>query len=869
MNGVAAAVAQQQPLDAPPPASASREELPGATAEPAAQAADADHGENGEADEGSQGDEDEDEVEDDDDADDDNSDSYPWHPIEEDKSHPCDDELTYIQSREEHTALDHAYWEQESFFDLDDPELKPGESGRIDWLVEHFNGTKESPNKQLIMKSPVVRIGGYDWQIKFYPKGNRTEFLSVYLECVSMQKDDFVDRVDFAQPPLPILAGSEPLKQRVSVAAQVSIVMYNPAEPRVYEYRADAHQFHKGMPDFGWKYFSREPRYEFHFRKHAQRQAILRDDRLAFSAYIRVIDDPTGCMWDTGLPNSENVVAATSLRPIDGVSAQIAALMLLFHLRPFRAFLYKSRPEGTTMFVFQLWLDKFLSRRLKRKHLLHCLPPTGGDVVTVLHDLRGCLAEDRTPDVLADFDAVFTSFEPSELPVCSNRVKTSDSASIQEAVRKQPLPTKTPLVLTLELERQRFNKAQRKWEKIENKVHLDDTLVYGNTEYSLYAFVTHAGQLGSNLYTPYIRPGGPGGLWYAYDTNQVKCLTQQAAVATYCGGEPVKTKQKKEDISPFRTSLPATAGPRGIAYLAMYVRHDIADYTFKLPVEEVWAVPDALRRSHRSGKRGGATTAGTKQTCASAKDDVASLVTLATESRQSAPEVLDGTNGADQAPNEPSVEIMDGDDVIMSDAEDGGFSPIPFTGTLDNAVNVQHEPALPSDEKACATSLRNTVFDFFSGEYYEGQVLPSGAFHGDGHLVRTNGDEYVGNFSHRLPSGKGTMVYGASGNTYEGEWLNGQHHGQGRLTELQTGNVFEGGWKDGRRHGSFVLRGTVTDDDKQGCQICYDREMNTAFYDCGHVLACQQCSTLIEVCPVCRKRVIARLELFGVKVSME
>jgi len=45
--------------------------------------------------------------------------------------------------------------------------------------------------------------------------------------------------------------------------------------------------------------------------------------------------------------------------------------------------------------------------------------------------------------------------------------------------------------------------------------------------------------------------------------------------------------------------------------------------------------------------------------------------------------------------------------------------------------------------------------------------------------------------------------------------------------------------------------------------------MNTAFYECGHVVACKECAAQIEDCPVCRKRVLARLELYGVKVSME
>ena len=36
------------------------------------------------------------------------------------------------------------------------------------------------------MKSQIVNIGGYDWQIKFYPKGNDSDYLSIYVECLNV-----------------------------------------------------------------------------------------------------------------------------------------------------------------------------------------------------------------------------------------------------------------------------------------------------------------------------------------------------------------------------------------------------------------------------------------------------------------------------------------------------------------------------------------------------------------------------------------------------------------------------------------------------------------------------------------------------------
>ena len=78
------------------------------------------------------------------------------------------------------------HWERKTFLPLDETEYVAGASGRIEWTINNYNGTKEKPNKELVMKSQIVNIGGYDWQIKFYPKGNDSDYLSIYVECLSV-----------------------------------------------------------------------------------------------------------------------------------------------------------------------------------------------------------------------------------------------------------------------------------------------------------------------------------------------------------------------------------------------------------------------------------------------------------------------------------------------------------------------------------------------------------------------------------------------------------------------------------------------------------------------------------------------------------
>lgn len=40
------------------------------------------------------------------------------------------------------------------------------------------------------------------------------------------------------------------------------------------------------------------------------------------------------------------------------------------------------------------------------------------------------------------------------------------------------------------------------------------------------------------------------------------------------------------------------------------------------------------------------------------------------------------------------------------------------------------------------------------------------------------------------------------------------------------------------------------------CKICYDRDMNTVFYPCGHIVACTACASKLEIeghCPICKE----------------
>lgn len=263
-----------------------------------------------------------------------------WQAIIEDASEAHPDEIDFAIQKGEHSAADTGYWASKTWEELDDPQLVPGDCGRIDWLVDGFNGTQEKPNMDPVMRSQIVNIGGYDWQVKLYPKGYGSNYLSVYVENVSMKREEWASSEPFEKPPFPFSPGTEKLMKRRSVAVQIGVLMFNPDEPRTNHFQRDAHQYHKAYANYGWPRFSNEPRHLFHFRKHGERKAILRNDKLGFSAYIRIVHDPTGSMWEHSEKSLLNTLATTGLSPLTkghrNMCARQAAILPLMHFRAFR-----------------------------------------------------------------------------------------------------------------------------------------------------------------------------------------------------------------------------------------------------------------------------------------------------------------------------------------------------------------------------------------------------------------------------------------------------------------------------------------------------------------------------------------------------
>lgn len=480
------------------------------------------------------------------------------------------------------------HWEKLAFESLDDPEYQPSATGRISWTLKGFHGTPSTPNRETVMRSPSVLIDGYYWNIKVYPRGNEgTPLMSVYIECSTSPDEGLAaDTVGTSQAAETSKTGDRSMSstadnqnmssgnvanalrptlsstndsnitetpqalsskdqaqtiKRWEVPAQLLCVAYNPEEPRVLAYDRSDHRFLEESPDWGWRRFH-GPWNKLHLRERFQRQALLRNDTLCFTAYIRTIKDDTGALfWHaaTGKPqwdHYDRLGLNRLLAGSGGSSAAVSALSTWLHLYPLSVSIddlekgVEDNYRGSSLFdELDHWRHEFMS---SSKDVVHETSfesavemvdwyDTGdceADVVAFWETLRRILsfeatdvktiaeARDFFKDILllkqpdAGKQLQQTQAQGASQVGAVARSQLTEPGSVQEAIDqaltyeiKDDRVWKTfdgynrslaenPAILQVELHRQNYDTTLRKWKKLTHYIKLDDTVVFGSQE---------------------------------------------------------------------------------------------------------------------------------------------------------------------------------------------------------------------------------------------------------------------------------------------------------------------------------------------------------------------------------------------------
>ena len=77
--------------------------------------------------------------------------------------------------------------------------------------------------------------------------------------------------------------------------------------------------------------------------------------------------------------------------------------------------------------------------------------------------------------------------------------------------------------------------------------------------------------------------------------------------------------------------------------------------------------------------------------------------------------------------------------------------------------------------------------------------------HGNGMLLKANGQRYIGSFVNQFEHGFGVLYDGEGATLYTGQWVNGHIHGQGKFRNPTSGIIYEGAFLNNLYHGEGVL----------------------------------------------------------------
>ena len=146
---------------------------------------------------------------------------------EDDATTPDEAELKEIEEAgSEKSALDAEFLEKKFFSDVEDPEQRPVKKIRLSWVIKGVRGTKERPNRARTINSPCAYIDGHYWQLKFFPRGNKSSSLSAYIRCTKKEP-----KADHETPESTFMYFEGPPDANVGEGAEPKSVLKTAATP--------------------------------------------------------------------------------------------------------------------------------------------------------------------------------------------------------------------------------------------------------------------------------------------------------------------------------------------------------------------------------------------------------------------------------------------------------------------------------------------------------------------------------------------------------------------------------------------------------------------------------------------------------------
>lgn len=762
----------------------------------------------------------------------------PYWPF--DRSAPCPDAREIIDARKEFGSMDEP-WKSRTFTALDDPIYQPLGEGVINFTINAYNGTKKRPNMQTKMHSGSVWIGGHLWRIKLMPKGTTAvPYPKVYIENMSIKR---AARQEWPEDELllPVLGPFKRLPMSPQVAAQFSVVAYNPSDPRVFVFKNDSYQFSQDSHDRGWECFTERRWYELHTREYYQPEPLLHHDQLVLKAFIRVIKDPTRSLWlrVADVP-CKTLVDRTGHLPLPPAGSISAVITLLLYLKPFRTILYRlasilqarSSPSSPDTLLLRCLVQLLYNMRRRvdegNARLLAFMRQILNDHGTadfnyskhessssvrvdasqILQGLKKCL--DASTSLLlgnqhrstgeqcltTDHHDLFAQLHPTKIDVDSD---TDLQALLGSRDDIEPASSWK----LFELKRQVYDRSKRCWIKRCTRVTMNATLNLAGTRYTLHGVITHKAHLNSGLYQAYVRSTGPAEMWLTGTGNNTMFVAPSAVTSNMAGsGESYVSPPPKNDVKMgSHIGASKNAQPEEVAYILCYrkcaLEHDTAPAS---PSEETWDVPEWVNSSRTSTPQGTSSVStrrtlvkpGVSGSAATGNAVPSAHTTVTADGRDTAMAV--DLNLDTHEPPGMDVDMSDGnegsedDDDSMKGVNDVVTDNVAIVDSGDTVVTMARESTGAMEEpkdltmKDCPTTIapKEVNTDLVKIDFLSQPWYEGGMRSGKYH-------------------GQGHLIT-LSGDEYIGEFLDGMYDGRGKLATAD-GYKYEGKFAKGLYEG--------------------------------------------------------------------
>ncbi|KKY18596.1 putative math and uch domain containing protein [Diplodia seriata] len=776
------------------------------------------------------------------------------------------------------------YWQRRTFQDLDDPEFTPGPTGRVDWTIPNYNGTRENPNRELLMKSPIVNVGGYDWQIKFYPRGNDSDFLSVW--------------DSFAMTGLQGLADSEYESHAGSLIAAISSwMLLKPFRQFLYELELT------------------DP----------TKEARAKPKPLLSALQRTIYKLRTEVLPGSGPVDLDDVADALEWYGTDSCLSKLDVIEIWEILRAKIEYELADTPSKDKL------KDLFGPERDRMMNI-----PTYRAPVTDCPDMQAAIDKSVNlvqsgaplPKVLhVELERQEFNRENRSMRKRADKVKLLEKVTINKTayilygfiVHRDSLQSGSYYSVV------RPKGPGGKWYayydgKEENRVvcltrrQAIEAHEGGGTEKSAVAYIVM--YVRQDVVPKQFSKNEPKWEVPQWLKNRSICGRKQsvfetteetldyqvfdsAAFSQHEGPGIMDPYDPKWETSPYRTNirLPASASAREVRKLLAQQFHAKDPRQVKFctpplqPMENVVVIPNPnippfdfavpppithnLTASHEEIYYFLKMFEPESQTLRAQKTVVAKKSDRIDHS------VLDALDWPRDIPFDVYEEEAP---MVATKLQRGGVSfnqaGIHSTAILIAQVRLSPEQRAelasralfsdPGDYVQHATAARfvtsttpltgHFTMDYFSSEHYMG-VLVRGRPHGTGRHLYFDGSEYIGSYRLGQRHGNGRLTY-PNGDVYEGEWADNLPEGRGSFIEAETGNSYLGGWKAGKKFGEGVTHWKNAQEIERLCRICWEESADAAFYDCGHVVACLNCARRVDNCPVCRRRVLSAMKLY-------